>query len=103
MCALVVGVCELPPHAARARAATAARRIPLKPAMVLTGNAEWSAGIRARCHEKLRRRDQSSGIDAVSGQRVTGAPCSRPFTPYGTVRCAIKVGELHIQATSDGS
>jgi thioredoxin reductase len=52
--------------------------------------------------EKLRSRPQSFGIGALSGQKVTGAPCSRPATLYGTVRCATSLGDVHIHATSDG-
>ena len=52
--------------------------------------------------EKLRSRPQVCEIGAFSWQKVTGAPCSRPFTWYGTVRCVMSVGDAHIHATSDG-
>lgn len=53
--------------------------------------------------EKLRSRLQSSWIEALSKQNVTGAPCSRPCTPYGTVKRPTRVADEHIQETSDGS
>src|SRR6202521_962697 len=53
-------------------------------------------------HEKLRSRPQIFGTGALRWQKVTGAPCSRPLTLYGTVRCAMSVAEVHIHATSDG-
>jgi hypothetical protein len=52
--------------------------------------------------EKLRSFAQIAGIGALSWQKVTGAPCSRPATSYGTVRCAMSVGDVHIHATSAG-
>jgi hypothetical protein len=57
---------------------------------------------RQRDQEKLRSFPQIFGIGALSWQKVTGAPCSRPATWYGTVRCAISCDDMHIQATSDG-
>lgn len=53
--------------------------------------------------EKLRSRLQSCEIGALSTQNVTGAPCSKPCTPYGTVRCPRRVADEHIQSTSEGS
>jgi hypothetical protein len=55
-----------------------------------------------RDQEKLRSFPQIFGIGAFSWQKVTGAPCSRPATWYGTVRCVMSVGDVHIHATSEG-
>jgi serine/threonine protein kinase len=60
------------------------------------------AAARNNPQEKLRSRVQTCGIGALRTQNVTGAPCSRPCTPYGTVRRPTRVADEHIQSTSEG-
>jgi hypothetical protein len=67
---------------------------------ILAGGKRRRVG--GRSQEKLRSRSQRLGRGAASLQSVTEAPCSKPFTSYGTVRWAISVGDSHIQATSAG-
>jgi hypothetical protein len=68
--------------------------------LILAGGQRRRVG--GRSQEKLRSRSQRLGRGAASLQSVTEAPCSKPFTSYGTLRWAISVGDSHIQATSAG-
>ena len=75
------------------------RKVALK---FLPPEMQKDAAARNHPQEKLRSRLQTCEIGALSAQNVTGAPCSMPCAPYGTVRCATRVADEHIQATSDG-
>jgi hypothetical protein len=68
--------------------------------LIMAGGERRRVG--GRSQENLRSRSQRLGRGAASRQNVTEAPCSKPFTSYGTVRWAITVGDSHIQATSAG-